>query len=292
MPVVGRVVAIPDPSAYDSPPAFNAPNATMTPMQPAADLADLRKEIDRIDAAMHGLLMERGEIIDQLIAIKRSQASGSAFRPGREASMMREIVGRHHGILPVDIVESIWRVIIATFTHVQAPYTVHGDISLGNAAMRDVARFHFGFVVPYETHDDAGDVIHALSHSRGDLGLVPVAAPGAWWRALEGETAPKIIARLPFVERADHPAALPTYVLSKPIDEPPSSSEVRLVSAVLPSALSKLPQGWTIPAHAGAALLVALHPGQAIVALAEALPSGTSFETVGSHAPAFVLPLK
>ena len=149
----------------------------MTPMQPATDLADLRKEIDRIDAAMHGLLMERGEIIDQLIAIKRSQASGSAFRPGREASMMRDIVGRHHGILPVDIVESIWRVIIATFTHVQAPYTVHGDISLGNAAMRDVARFHFGFVVPYETHDDAGDVIHALSHSRGDLGLVPVAAP-------------------------------------------------------------------------------------------------------------------
>jgi chorismate mutase len=262
----------------------------MTQTQPASSLADLRKEIDRIDASMHALLMERGEIIDQLIAIKRSQASGSAFRPGREASMMREIVGRHRGILPVDIVESIWRVIIATFTHVQAPYTVHGDISLGNAAMRDVARFHFGFVVPYETHDDAGDVIHALSLSRGDLGLVPVAAPGAWWRALEGPQAPKIIARLPFVERADHPAALSTYVLSKPLDEPPSVSDVHLVSAVLPQAPTKLPHGWSVPAHAGAALLVALHPGQTTVALAEALPPGTSLEPVGSHAPAFVLP--
>ena len=36
-------------------------------------LADLRKEIDRIDEAMHQLLIERGEIIDRLIAVKRSQ---------------------------------------------------------------------------------------------------------------------------------------------------------------------------------------------------------------------------
>ncbi|MDQ0396410.1 chorismate mutase [Labrys monachus] len=262
----------------------------MSPVPPAVTLADLRREIDRIDAGMHALLMERGEIIDQLIAIKRSQATASAFRPGREASMMREIVGRHRGILPVDIVESIWRVIIATFTHVQSPYTVHGDISLGGAAMRDVARFHFGFVVPYETHDDAGDVIHALSASRGDLGLVPVTAAGAWWRGLEGPTAPKIIARLPFVERAGHPAALPTYVLSKPIDEPAIAGDVHLVSAMLPEPAAGLPQGWDIPAHAGAALLVALHPGQSIEALAQALPPGTGFEPVGSHAPAFLLP--
>src|SRR6267143_1485130 len=31
-------------------------------------LADLRREIDRIDEGMHGLLMERGEIIDRRIA--------------------------------------------------------------------------------------------------------------------------------------------------------------------------------------------------------------------------------
>jgi chorismate mutase len=96
-------------------------------MDKTLTLADLRREIDRIDGAMHDLLMQRGEIIDRLIAVKRGQDGGSAFRPGREAAMMRAIVGRHRGLLPVDIVESIWRVIIATFTHVQAPYTVHGD---------------------------------------------------------------------------------------------------------------------------------------------------------------------
>lgn len=264
---------------------------TDKPAAPPVTLADLRREIDRIDAAMHGLLMERGEIIDRLIAVKRSQETGSAFRPAREAAMMREIVGRHRGILPVDIVESIWRVIIATFTHVQAPYAVHGDTSLGNAAMRDVARFHFGFIVPYETHDDAADVIHAVAASRGDLGLVPVAAAGAWWRALEGDTTPKVIARLPFVERADHPAALPTYVVSKPVDETAMSAEVRLVSVVLPSAAAPLPQGYEVPAHAGAALLVALSDGQTAEALAQALPPGSDIHAVGWHAAAVPHPV-
>ena len=35
-------------------------------------LADLRQEIDRIDEAMHRLLMERGRIIDRLIAVKKT----------------------------------------------------------------------------------------------------------------------------------------------------------------------------------------------------------------------------
>ena len=53
------------------------------------------REIDRIDEAMHALLMERGEIIDRLIAVKQTQESGSAFRPAREADMMRRLVERH-----------------------------------------------------------------------------------------------------------------------------------------------------------------------------------------------------
>ena len=61
-------------------------------------------------------------------------------------------------------------------------------------------------------------MVAAVSESKGDLGLVPafaVAGAGAWWNALEFDSAPKIIARLPFVERADHPAALPVFVVSR-----------------------------------------------------------------------------
>src|SRR5215470_17128204 len=170
-------------------------------------LADLRREIDRIDEAMHRLLIDRSEIIGRLIKAKQTQEQGSAFRPAREADMMRRLVDRHSGILPLDTVESIWRVIISTFTYVQAPFSVHADLSAGEAAMRDSARFHFGFTVPFVPHMGAAGVVAAVSDSKGDLGLVPAfaaAGSGAWWSALEFDTAPKVIARLPFVERADH----------------------------------------------------------------------------------------
>src|SRR5918998_1668830 len=163
---------------------------TQTPPQ---DLGALRGEIDRIDEAMHRLLMERGEIIDRLIAVKKTSESGSAFRPGREAAMMRALAGRHRGLLPLDTAESIWRVIIATFTYVQASYRVHADISGGDAPMRDSARFHFGFTVPYQPHAGAMAVIRAVAASRGDLGIFRLdqgASAGAWWRALAGEGRP------------------------------------------------------------------------------------------------------
>src|SRR3954464_8193156 len=161
-------------------------------------LADLRREIDRIDEGMHRLLMERGDIIDTLIATKKTAESGSAFRPAREADMMKRLVERHRGLLPLDTVESIWRVIIATFTYVQSPFSVHADLSAGDALMRDSARFHFGFTVPLVPHMGAAGVVAAVSDSKGDLGLVPaIAVPGAgaWWSALEFDSAPKIIAR-------------------------------------------------------------------------------------------------
>ena len=99
-------------------------------------LAELRVDIDRIDAAMHALLMERGQIIDRLIAIKARQGGGSAFRPAREASMMRALAERHRGLLPLDTVEGIWRIIISTFTYVQSPYRC---MSTCRAAMRRCA---------------------------------------------------------------------------------------------------------------------------------------------------------
>ena len=54
----------------------------MSAEKPAPDLADLRQEIDRIDEGMHRLLMERGTIIDRLIASKKASKAGlsSAFR--------------------------------------------------------------------------------------------------------------------------------------------------------------------------------------------------------------------
>lgn len=183
-------------------------------------LAELRGEIDRIDKAVHELLIERGQVIDRLIEIKTRQGGGSAFRPAREAAMMRAIVERHRGHLPLDTVEGIWRIIISTFTYIQAPYSVHVDVSRGDAAMRDSARFHFGFTVPCVPHLSAADVIHSVATSTGDLGMFALDGgprAEAWWTRLSPQTAPKVIARLPFVERPDHPAGMPVFVIARPL---------------------------------------------------------------------------
>jgi chorismate mutase len=271
----------------------------------APSLADLRTEIDRIDEAMHQLLIERGEIIDRLITVKRSQDAGSsAFRPAREAEMMRRLVKRHKGILPLDTVESIWRVIISTFTYAQAPFSVHADLSAGDALMRDSARFHFGFTVPFIAHMGAAGVVAAVSASQGDLGLVPafdVASAGAWWSALEFDAAPKIIARLPFVERPDHPAALPVFVISRVAADAMATEtavwSVRVSGwgAGAAQALSALADFIAVPDRAfdGAALLVTLPKDANLESISAALVKAgatvRSAALVGSHATRYTI---
>jgi chorismate mutase len=269
--------------------------------KPPPTLADLRREIDRIDEAMHRLLMERGDIIDTLIATKKTAESGSAFRPAREADMMKRLVERHRGILPLDTAESIWRVIIATFTYVQAPFSVHADLSAGEAAMRDTARFHFGFTVPFATHIGADGVVAAIAASRGDLGLVPATgASGAWWTALEGEGQPKIIARLPFVERADHPAGLQVFAIARPnpdalvTDVETWSIRVAGWGPAVARAFDPSTEVIAVPDRAfdGAALLVSVPKG-GIEALASVLvKAGASVRSkalVGSHATRYTV---
>jgi chorismate mutase len=265
-------------------------------------LADLRQEIDTIDAQMHSLLMQRGDIIDRLIQVKQTQEVGSAFRPAREADMMRRLVQRHRGILPLDTVESIWRVIISTFTYVQAPFSVHADISIGESLMRDSARFHFGFTVPYVSHFSAPAAVEAVAKSKGDLALVSATSSHEpWWIALEKEGAPKIIARLPFVERADHPAALPVFVVSRVADSA-MVTEVEMWSVRVSGwntdialALSPLAEIVAVPDTAidGAALLVSVAAGQLEkikAALVEAGASVRSSALVGSHATRYTVP--
>ncbi len=250
------------------------------------DLGALRVEIDRIDEALHGLLMERGAIIDQLIAVKARSGGGSAFRPGREAEMMRRLVQRHAGILPLDTVESIWRIIISTFTYVQAPYAVHADIARGDATMRDSCRFHFGFTVPLVTHEGPGPVIAAVAAAGGDLGLVQAdgASTEPWWDALTGPQTPKIIARLPFVERAGHAAGLPLFVVAKPLAEA-AVSDVQLYAVAAPVALAALPRGVEVVATGARSLIVAVPE-----AMDAGLPDGgeqDGWAWIGSHARRF-----
>lgn len=273
----------------------------MTDISALDQLGQLRDEIDRIDGDMHELLIARGEIIDRLIAVKARQGGGSAFRPGREAEMMRVIAARHRGRLPLDTVESIWRVIISTFTYIQAPYAVHAEGAAADPAMRDSARFHFGFTVPLRVHEGPRETILAVAASLradggGDLGMIRVHDEqvfSRWWRALEDETAPKIIARLPFVERPDHPAGLPVFVISNPLAEA-AARDVAIFSAQFsddaPADEVFRAVGCAVLARDGEAVLASA-PGDWSVAqfAASFAPAPVEAHWLGSHARRFIL---
>ena len=214
--------------------------------------------------------------------------------------MMKRLVERHKGILPLDTAESIWRVIIATFTYVQAPFSLHADLSAGEAAMRDSARFHFGFTVPFIGHLGASGVVAAISASRGDIGFVPAAASGAWWTALEGGETPKIIARFPFVERADHPAGLPVFGIARPnpdalvTDVETWSVHVAGWGPAVSRALDPPAEVVAMPDRGfdGAALLVSVPKGQIDALTAALVKAGASVRSkalVGGHATRYTV---
>lgn len=204
---------------------------TGTGVSDARALAVLRDRIDAIDAEMHRLLVERGTIINALIQAKGTESSGAAFRPGREADMMRRIVARHEGALPIATVEHIWREIITTFTRMQAPFDVVIDASADAERMRDLARFYFGFSVQLVSAPDALSVVAHVAET-GDLGIIPFERDsdvGAWWRALMRRSAPQIMALLPHIEVAGRPADLPAFVISPRLADP-TPPEIRILA--------------------------------------------------------------
>jgi hypothetical protein len=187
---------------------------------------------------------------------------------------------------------------------VQAPFSVHADVSAGEAATRDSARFHFGFTVPFMPHVGAAGAVAAVAQSRGDLALVPafgVAGAPPWWTSLEFESAPKIIARLPFVERADHPAALPVFLVSHAAadtmvrDVEVWSVRVAGWGAGPAQALSALAEVIAVPDRAfdGAALLVSIPQGGSLGSVIDVLiKAGASVRSsalVGSHATRYTV---
>lgn len=179
-----------------------------TPPQDTVSLDALRRDIDAADETMHRALIHRGELIERLIAAKRVGPKGAAFRPGREADMMRRMAARHVGPLPVSTVEHIWREIIGTFTYLQAPYAVR-CARAAEPAMRDLLRYSFGFASPIVAAADDGEAVAAVSRSGTDLAVIGLDAPlnERWWEEMPppdpapaGATGAKVIAALSFLE--------------------------------------------------------------------------------------------
>ncbi|MDE2198612.1 MAG: chorismate mutase [Rhodospirillales bacterium] len=168
------------------------------------ELARLRAELDRLDDVMHDTLMQRAAVVGGVAALG---AQGKvAFRPGREADILRRLFARHHGALPPRLLVRLWREIFAATTAMQGPYiiTVCETAPAGSPFVQ-CAREHFGALTPLRVHRSPSQAIAEVSAGRATAAVLPMpdeqeSQAQAWWLALLHRDEPRIhiVARLPF----------------------------------------------------------------------------------------------
>lgn len=188
-----------------APPTDPAPAADTTQRPdagaaPGPDaLASARAEIDALDDALHDLVMRRAGVVARLAA-SRAKTGPSPLRPGREAMILRRLLARHAGDMPVAGLVRLWRELLAASSAMQGGFTVavyarapeHGRL----------AREHFGGVTPLKTLPTASRALSAVAAGEAQVAVLPLpeeaeAAEDAWWMSLDAPRL-QVVARLPF----------------------------------------------------------------------------------------------
>jgi chorismate mutase-like protein len=170
-------------------------------MSAARSLNALRREIDAIDRAIHELLMDRADVAARIRRLKSK--AGVMLRPGREAEIIRGLLGRHRGPLSKQHLVRIWREILAASIGLQGPFSVAVYEPDDEYGFGDLGRDQFGLVTPMTVYRSQGQVIDAVVRGNAAVGILPLPFRGEkepWWPHLVSEEAdaPQIIARLPF----------------------------------------------------------------------------------------------
>jgi chorismate mutase/prephenate dehydratase len=161
-----------------------------------ADLSTLRARLDQLDDQIHDLLIDRARVVE---SVARS-GKPSAFRPGREAAILRRLLARHTGKLPPQTLVRMWRELLAGTTAMQTPVTVAVFEPAPEGTLQALAREHFGFLTPAVVHSSAEAALQNVRDGSAAVAVLPFpTAMTAWWSALTDAT-PRlhIIARLPF----------------------------------------------------------------------------------------------
>jgi len=178
--------------------------AAPTPAPPP-DLGRLRAELDRIDDALHDLLMQRAEIVASGVTQAKT---GLALRPGREAQIIRRLLARHRGALPRHTLVRLWRELLAGTTAIQGRYVIAVCDTDPQAGFTQCAREHFGALTPLRAHRSPAQAIAEISAGTASVAVLPLPTETespreAWWTALMQKDEPRIhvIARLPFWDK-------------------------------------------------------------------------------------------
>ena len=180
-----------------------------------SSLNSLRHQIDEIDDTIHDLLMRRIELA-RSIGQEKSQALGTAFRPAREAQIMRRLAARHEGPFPFAVAIRIWREIIAASLSVEGKFVVSvyvpEPLEAGLAYLA-LASAYFGSQTPLLQAQTEAGVLRAVRDGKAAVGVLPIASDThttrasaePWWYTLTagGSERPRVVANLPWLINSD-----------------------------------------------------------------------------------------
>ena len=198
-----------------------------------------------------------------------STKRGGPLRPGREAAIIRRLLGQHEGALPRYAIVRIWREIFAASVAQQQSVLVAVCDPAMDGRFAAAAREHLGALTPLRVYRSAAQAIGEVVEGRAGAAILPLPGDGAaegaadgreWWPGLlqqhhEGRI--HVVARLPFwrVRPEGAPAVQALVIAGSPAD--PSGDDVSLIALEMEAQISPC-QPRPEPRHGR--LQAALHP--------------------------------
>ena len=151
-------------------------------MSDANELERLRGEIDRLNDSLLETLNERAKLARAVGMLK----AGQAYRPEREAQVLRRVKERNAGPLSDETVALLFREIMSACLALERPITVGYLGPKGTFSERAVLK-HFGMAAEALACTSIDEVFRAVESGTADFGVVPVenSTEGAVGRSLD-----------------------------------------------------------------------------------------------------------
>lgn len=146
------------------------------------DLSQLRIEIDVLDGDILKLLNARASLARKVGSLK----VGQAYRPEREAEVLRRIKSINEGPLPDEVAARLFREIMSACLALERPITVAYLGPRGTFSERAVIK-HFGEGADAQPAASIDEVYRSVESGAADFGVVPVenSTEGAVGRSLD-----------------------------------------------------------------------------------------------------------
>jgi chorismate mutase/prephenate dehydratase len=220
------------------------------------EIGRIRAEIDEIDVSVHDKLMRRVALAEEMAVAKDIVAAGQArMRPGREATILRDLFARHQGPLGFPVVARIWRELINANLRVEGDFAI-ALFSNGDDTINGNARSQYGDLTPLQDCASPQGALDMAAQNRDTLAVLPFGDGHDSWALLARENNKnlKVIACLPFVMDKDDGI---TAISVGALDREETGEDVSL-AVVSCSSPDTNPPSVNIVARSGNLLLIAV----------------------------------